>query len=354
VLSHPHQDHYGFVHQVEQSVPVYIGKAAAAILEAAAFFAPSGVTLEPAGFLEDREPLAVGPFTVTPFLVDHSAFDSYALLVQGDGRRLFYSGDFRAHGRKASLIRKLCDHPPPDVDVLMLEGTHVRADGDVSAGPDERDVELAMAETFHSTRGLVAVFSAAQNIDRLVTVYRACKRAGRTLVVDLYTATMAAATGNENIPQPGFPRLRIYVPNRQRILVKESRQFERVNSVHRHRIYLGEIQEKRDELVMLIQGSTLAELARADCLEGAAAIWSLWRGYLDQPSGARVTRLLDEHAVPLTCLHSSGHAHVEDLQALAAALAPARVVPIHSAAPERFEQLFARVEAHADGEWWEI
>lgn len=236
----------------------------------------------------------------------------------------------------------------------MLEGTHVRGDGETSTGPDEQEVELTMAETFRSTQGLGVVFSAAQNIDRLVTVYRACMRAGRTLVIDLYTATVAEATGNKNIPQSGFPRLRIYVPNRQRILVKQSGQFERVNSVHRHRIFLEEVQEKKSELVMLIQGSTLAELARADCLDGAAAIWSLWPGYLDQPSGARVSRLLEEHSVPLTHLHSSGHARVEDLQVLAAALAPARVVPIHSAAPERFEELFAHVEAHADGEWWAV
>ena len=45
--------------------------------------------------------------------------------------------------------------------------------------------------TFRDTGGLVATFSSAQNIDRLVTVYRAARRAGRTLVVDLYTATVS-------------------------------------------------------------------------------------------------------------------------------------------------------------------
>ena len=47
--------------------------------------------------LRDLVPLRLGPFTVTPYLVDHSAFDSYAVLVEVAGRRLFYSGDVRAH-----------------------------------------------------------------------------------------------------------------------------------------------------------------------------------------------------------------------------------------------------------------
>lgn len=353
VVSHPHQDHYGLVAQVDSSVPIYIGQAAATLLDAAAFFTPSGIKLRPAGFLEDRRPFTLGPFTITPFLVDHSAFDAHALLVDGGGRRLLYSGDFRAHGRKASLVREFYERPPEHVDVLLLEGTHVR--GDVRAVNDlsELAVEMAMAKTFESTRCLAVVFSSTQNVDRLVTIYRACKRAKRTLVIDLYTATIARATGRRSIPQPGFRDLRVHVPNRQRILVKESGEFERVNALGRHRVYPEEIRERAGELVLMIQGSTLSELARADCLEGATAIWSLWPGYLDQPSGTRVARLLEKHGVPLIELHSSGHAPIEDLQALADAMGSAKVVPIHTSAPHRFRELFSNVEQHADSEWWD-
>jgi ribonuclease J len=354
VLSHPHQDHYGLVARADPAVPIYIGRAAAAILDAAAFFTPSGIRMRPAGFLEDRQPFALGPFTITPYLVDHSAFDSYALLVEGGGRRVFYSGDYRAHGRKATLVRKLCAHPPQGVDVLLLEGTHVRRNDLGVIGPDEYELELAMAKTFRSTRGLGVVFSSAQNIDRLVTVYKACKRSERTLVVDLYTATIAGATDKDTIPQPRSHRLRVYVPNRQRILVKESGEFDRVDTLRRHRIFLEELRASAAELVMIIQGSTLAELARASCLEGAAAIWSLWPGYLEHGSGRRTAKLLKEQGVPLIHLHSSGHARVEDLQELAAAMGAARVVPIHTSAPERFAELFSSAEQHPDREWWEI
>lgn len=92
-ITHPHPDHYGLLEKVSPSVPVYIGAAAARLLSEAAFFSPSGLQLEPHATFEHRKPLAIGPFTVTPYLNDHSAFDAYSLLVEADGRRLFYTGD---------------------------------------------------------------------------------------------------------------------------------------------------------------------------------------------------------------------------------------------------------------------
>jgi ribonuclease J len=351
-LSHPHEDHYGLADQVHRSVPVYIGKAAASLLDAAAFFSPAGIRVRPARFLVDRVPFTLGPFTVTPYLVDHSAFDSYALLVDGGGRRLFYSGDFRTHGRKRALMRTLFERPPEDIDVLFLEGTHIRRDDSPTAGLDEFELELALTKQFRSTAGLVVVFTSTQNIDRLVTVYRACRRAERTLVLDLYGATVARATGRETIPGLGFPGVSVYVPRRQRVLVKRARAFERMEAIAGQRIFPESIRQRSDELVVLIQGSTLAELAEARCLEGATAIWSLWPGYLDGPSGQRVLSLLDVHGVPLAVRHASGHAHIHGLQALASALTPARVIPIHTSAPERFDRYFKCVEVHDDGEWW--
>ena len=91
VLSHAHPDHYGLVDRIGPEVPIYAGSATVRILREAAFFTRSGAEITVAGELRDRAPLQLGPFVVTPFLVDHSAFDSYAILVEADGRRLFYT-----------------------------------------------------------------------------------------------------------------------------------------------------------------------------------------------------------------------------------------------------------------------
>jgi ribonuclease J len=290
---------------------------------------------------------------VTPFLVDHSAFDAYSLLVESGGRRLFYTADVRGHGRKSALFDRLVQCPP-EADVLIMEGTNVRPASGPAPRHTETDVENDFVETFRRTGGLVAAFSSAQNLDRLVTVFRAARRAGRTLVVDLYTATIAQATGRASIPQPGFDGLAVYVPRRQRVRVARTKEFQRVSSIADIRMYPEDLATDRGRVAYLGTSSTGRELVDAGALQGGAVVWSLWPGYLDQPSGRRLTELLQEADVPLVHHHTSGHAHVEDLERLVAAFDPARVVPIHSEATERFSDHFPRVERHDDLEWWEV
>jgi ribonuclease J len=191
-------------------------------------------------------------------------------------RRLFYSGDLRAHGRKPGAFHRMLADPPRDVDVLLLEGTRVRPDGeDDRCSLTEHELELALVERFQATARLALVLASAQNLDRLVTAYRAARRARRKLVVDLYTATVARATGRETIPQVGTHDLRIYVPNRQRLLVMRSQEFERTRLVARRRVFLDELRERGASFALLIQPSTLPELGRAACLEDASAAWSI-------------------------------------------------------------------------------
>ncbi len=356
VISHPHLDHYGLLGQVREDVPVFVGREAASLLDAAAFFSPISSRIRAAGHLEHRRPFVLGGFRITPFLNDHSAFDAYSLLIEADERRLFYTGDIRGHGRKSALFEELLCRPPTAIDAMLMEGTHVRPDPDHDLA--EFETEDALEDRFvdlcESTPGAVAVFGSAQNLDRLVTVYRAAKRTGRQLIVDLYGATVAAAT-RPTIPQPGFDGLRVYVPNRQRVLVKQSREFWRVDRIRPHRIFLEEVVSHPERFVFHVPSSTARELVSAGALTDAGTTaWSLWDGYLSQRSGAQLTALLAEHKIPMPHLHTSGHASVKDLRRLVDAVLPTRLVPIHSEAGDRYRELFPGVECHADGDWWEV
>ena len=354
VISHGHPDHYGLLGGVDTSVPIYIGEATARILAEASFFSPAGIALEPRGFLVDRKSFSVGPFRVTPYLVDHSAFDAYALLIEADGRRLFYSGDLRAHGRKGSLFERLVLRPPA-VHTLLLEGTRIGDNDSHERGAlSEDEVEEQALAVFRRAQGMVLALYSPQNIDRLVTLFRAAKRAGRVFVFDLYAVAITAATGRDTIPQSSWPEVRVFVPQSQRVRVKEAGQFERVDGIRESRIYPEELAALADGLVITFRGSMLGELERAECLGGAEAVWSMWPGYLEQPSGVALRDRLTERGIPLTIAHTSGHATVADLQRLVAAIRPERIVPIHTAMPERFKELFGGAELHADGEWWDV
>lgn len=354
-ITHPHPDHYGLMEKVSPLVPVYIGAAAARLLSEAAFFSPGAIQLNPHATFEHRKPLAIGPFTVTPYLNDHSAFDAYSLLVDADGRRLFYTGDIRAHGRKARLFEELLRKPPAGVDVLLMEGTNVRegATGE-ELGPTERDVEDACVETFKSTKGIVFSMFSPQNIDRLVTMFRACRRSGRELVIDLYAASIARATGRDTIPQADWDGVRVYLPRSQRSKIIREKAFERTDSVKAHRIYPEELAARRGELVMMFRASMARELDQPELLQHATIVWSMWPGYLKIDSGQRFETWRTDRGIPLVIHHSSGHAHVPDLRRLVDAIAPQRVVPIHSFAGDQFEKFFPRVERRGDGEWWDV
>lgn len=93
----------------------------------------------PAGFLKHRQPFDVGRFRVMPFLNDHSAFDAYSMLIGAGGRRLFYTGDIRGHGRKKDIFAELLRDPPSDVDVLLMEGNEHPAWHRTCPGDSHRD-----------------------------------------------------------------------------------------------------------------------------------------------------------------------------------------------------------------------
>jgi ribonuclease J len=353
ILTHGHPDHYGLVGRAHPSVPRYLGEATQRILREALFFTAAGLNIPSAEYLVDRQSFSLGPFTVTPYLVDHSAFDAYALLVEAGGQRLFYSGDFRGHGRKGALFERLLVNPPCDIDVLLLEGTNVQPTNAL-AGLTETDVEEGCVEVCRTTKGMVLACYSPQNVDRLVSLFRAARRSGRTLVMDLYAATIARATGRASIPQADWEGVRVFVPLSQRVKVKVAREFERVDWVRKQRIFPEQLCVNPEKFVMTFRPSMVPDLERANCLDGAGVVWSMWQGYLQNDNGSRFTRWLAERAVPLTILHSSGHSSVADLQRLAAAICAREVVPVHTREPFRYRELFANVRPRQNGEWCRV
>ena len=215
-------------------------------------------------------------------------------------------------------------------------------------------MELSLAKRMGKTDGAVCVVSSAQNIDRLVTVYRASRRAGRILATDLYAASVAQAIGRSTIPQSGFEDYRVYVPNRQRVLVKTRAEFDRMNLVRDVRVFPEWLAEHRGEITLLQTSSAVAELLQSGVLEDGVVVWSMWPGYLADLSGTRLRGSLEAAGVPLVLDHASGHASVSDLQRLVTALNPSAVVPIHTEGAQHYAELFGGVQTRDDGEWWDV
>jgi ribonuclease J len=353
VISHGHIDHWGLAPLVHKTIPIAMGAATRRILHAAAPFVPNPFTPENSTELSDSVPVTFGPFTVTPYLVDHSAFDAYALLVEAGGRRLFYSGDIRAHGRKAALFDRMTQNPPQNVDAMLMEGSTLGRLDESSRFPTEAEIEERLVERFKSP-GFVAVSASAQNIDRVVSVYRACKRTGRTLLLDLYAMEILRATGNQNLPGPGWSNLAVYVPEYQRRQIVKNKLFDLLAPYKAARIYREHLSEIGERAVMLFRPAMMPDIDGANLWPGARAIWSQWDGYLRDGPGAKLKADLEERKVPFESIHTSGHASIADLKRLAVAVAPSALVPIHTFEGDRFPEYFENVVRRQDGEWWEV
>jgi ribonuclease J len=71
-------------------------------------------------------------------------------------------------------------------------------------------------------------------------------------------------------------------------------------------------------------------------------------------AGAALKAECECRGIPFESIHTSGHASPSDLKRLATAVAPKRLIPIHTFERLQFPKLFSNVELVDDGEWIEI
>ena len=69
------------------------------------------------------------------------------------------SGDFRGHGRKAVLFERTIERPPPNIDVLLMEGATIGRTGTSEGFPTEADLEKEFAQAFRETKGIHFVWT---------------------------------------------------------------------------------------------------------------------------------------------------------------------------------------------------
>ena len=228
-------------------------------MTAASAYVPGGHAFADPRFIADRTPVEIGPFRITPYFVDHSAFDAYALLVEANGKRVFYSGDFRAHGCKKALFEAMVNRPPGNLNVLLMEGTTIGRAGTSEGFATETDLEREFVQTFRETAGIHFVWTSSQNIDRLVTIFRAAKRTSRVLLIDLYTAVILEATGRDSIPQSDWDGVKLYIPHSQRVHIKKNGLFDDLARHRANRIFPEDLPALRERAIMLFRPMMMSD-----------------------------------------------------------------------------------------------
>ncbi len=348
LISHPHQDHWGLIEELPAAWPIWTGAGSAKLIAVTSDVTRRSLSRTFETWDSRAGPFAVGPFTVKPILTDHSAFDAYMLLIEGAGKRLLYTGDFRRHGRKSVLVDRMMAHPPADVDVLITEGTNLGSDKPVIS---ESDLERDFVELFDRTRGRVFVAWSGQNIDRTTTIYRAAKRTGRTLAIDLYTAdVLDRVSEGTGLPRAGFPNLKVIVTSGLRSKYRSQGREDFVERMVPNGISAKRLEGSR--YVVMLRRGLICDYQSAGVVPTAddAFNFSMWRGYLSDSYHAEPLEWCRSAGAEIAYIHTSGHASPADLRAFAAALRPKIVVPVHGVKWDEESHGFSAIRRLADGE----
>ncbi len=344
IISHPHADHYGLYRYLSNELPVYLGKATGELIRITSIFGKQHahtkkVIGNPIYFSKNKS-FNCGNFTITPFIMDHSAFDSYAFLIEADGEKVIYSGDFRHHGRKKYALPQFVKKVGKDPDAMLLEGTMMgRESGKILT---EDDIEYKAIELSKNTQGMVFLYFSPQNIDRLVSFYKAASSTKRLFVIDVYTAYILLKLSKfAKIPYPSksFRNIRIFFGGNYLDKVPGDEKEEFIKAMACYKISSEEIMSMPGKIMMIIRGSMLNSLKKLNCLNGALFIYSMWEGYLKDKSMEIIMEFLNNNEVQRYILHTSGHASIDTLKYVVESIKPKALIPIHTFRPDQYNIL---------------
>jgi ribonuclease J len=348
LISHPHQDHWGLVEELPPDWPIWTGSGAAKLIAITADITRHPLTRTFKTWHSRSKPFSIGPFTVTPILTDHSAFDAYMLLVEAAGKRILYTGDFRRHGRKSVLVDRMMENPPPNIDVLVTEGTNLGSDKPFAT---ESELEGEFVALFKRTKGRVFVAWSGQNIDRTVTLFRATKRTDRTLVIDLYTAdVLDRIAEGHRVPRAGYDNLRVVITRRLRNYYQRVGRKDFIEKMVLHGTSAKRLVSGR--YVVMARSGLLGDYQRAGLTPTSddAFNFSMWRGYESDPDMKEMFDWFKAGGGEIAYIHTSGHASAADLRAFAAAIRPKVTVPVHGVKWDEESQGFGTIRRLADAE----
>lgn len=298
----------------------------------------------------------VGRFVITPFLMDHTAAESFAFLVESEGKRIIYTGDFRAHGNKANAFKQFLAVNMGPIDALITEGTQAG----MEKGPGEQEVMEHLEPMVKDTPGAVYFMCPGQDIALLTSLATLAKNTRRYLVVDGYTVlvlerlkALAQKQGVElKIPGLDTEYLRI-VRNAatQRIyqLTEYAETFRRMRPMLFGWDWVND--NLRKIIVPVRANSQLWVDEQIKDFGHAAFVYSEWESYDDEPGMRETLKWFKAQRMAAIPLPSSGHAYFYAIRKLVENKKPRYIIPVNTADPEKFASTFGkRARLLKDGE----
>lgn len=327
LISHYHSDHVGLATRILPEIQIYMGEKSYEIHKVSNEYMRKEYLKEPKIFKAEEE-FHIGDIKITPYLCDHSAFDSYMFLLDCEGKKILYTGDFRSNGRKSfePLLRKL-----PKVDVLITEGTNLSNNKIGKINLTEKGLEKKGIEILEGNDRPVFVLMAATNIDRIVTFYKIANATKRLFILDTYAGLITDTVGG-NIPNPRtFSNVRMFLTNQNKYKILENYP---KNKIGRKGIV-------NSNFMMCIRSSMkqyLEKYPEGFSFEGCTLFYSMWEGYKKEKNTKEFLEFMEEKGVKIISLHTSGHADEKDFDKLIKKVEPKIIIPVHTENSEWFKR----------------
>lgn len=307
-LTHYHGDHVGEVPRIKAGIPVYMQKTARKILQAQQEHMQrhgAVVWADGAKDLEYGVPVIIKDLKITPIESDHSAIDSLMFLVEGHGKRILLTGDYRMHGFRTEHMEKTF-REMGHLDLMITEGTNLSKDYK-GLYKNENDVVEKFKEIKEKYK-YVFLFTSSSNIERIAAFSRQVP-SGQYVIVDEY---------------------------QQKILkiADEGREKEyKSHKVLYYSDYLNEGMENRGFGMVVRSGKKFKDIVQKyfhQYPNDTILIYSMWSGYRSLPE---VKEILDI-ATRQETVHVSGHITKEDLEHVVDIVRPEKLMIHHTSVKE--------------------
>ncbi len=317
-LTHYHGDHVGRLNEIKTDIPIYMGKTAKELFKNYAVRIKSDIAekIDEIHTFSPLEKITVGDITVTPLMIDHSAFDAYMFIVEADGKRVLHTGDFRMHGFRGSKTLPMLKKYAENIDCIICETTNLSREGVKLI--TERDLQNEARQILKENK-YVFVLCSSTNIDRIGAFYHANPKE-KLFICDKYQKKQLETVSKDH---------------------KQKSSFYDFSHVLSYGTNIDELMEKRGFCMIIRQGKMCERLLKK--YKGRSkVIYSMWSGYLKGESkNDELVNFLKDYE--LIFLHSSGHASVSDLVKLYDTINPKiGLIPIHGETPEKFLQLLPK------------
>lgn len=317
LFTHYHGDHTGQMLRIRPEIPIYAGALAKDIMRLSAERGGQKnealcKRIETIQAFSPGKPFLIGDIQITPFCIDHSACDSYLFLIEADGKRLLYTGDFRLHGVRGNVMDKILDRRIGKVDVVVTEGTTIsRSEHEVVS---EWDLQKRVKAYLRQYK-YVFVLCATTNLDRIFALARAVPR-GKYCICDDYQKMLVETVSKHWSGISSFyemPKLLSFKHHPPaRFAELGGLMFVRANSKF---------------------GAIICQYDPAQSI----LLYSMWDGYRTKPDST-IPEFLSLTGTWAE-LHTSGHASPDNLRHVIEKADPEIVIPMHTDAPQKMQTL---------------